>query len=65
MHLLDPIHENPAIDAISTRTVLAKIMTLDEKHDCGVELFMTVHNAQEISGISLCKYLRRYEMLRT
>jgi len=41
-----------------TPTVLAEIMTFDEKHDCGIELFMTVYNTQEISWISLCEDLQ-------
>lgn len=58
MHLLDPIHDNSDVGAILPHTVLAEIMTLDEKHDCSVELFMTVYNAYEISWISLGEYLR-------
>jgi hypothetical protein len=57
--------KKPDIAAILTRTVLAEVMTLDEKHDCGIELFMPVYNTQEISWISLCENLHNHEISRT
>lgn len=40
------------------RTVFAEIMSLDDEHEKGIELLMSVDYAQKISWIPLSKDLR-------
>jgi hypothetical protein len=47
---------------IGGRTVLAEIVTLDEEHNQSIELLMSIHDAQQVPWVSLCKNLLDVEV---
>lgn len=44
--------------------MLAEVMSLDEKHDGGIEFLVTIHDFNEISRVLLCKDLNHDEWER-
>jgi hypothetical protein len=39
--------------------MLAEVMSLDEKHDGGIEFLVAIHDFNEVSRVLLCKDLNR------
>jgi len=55
--------DNILCDSTIRPTMLSQVVPFDNHHDKGIELLMFIHNTQEVSRISLSKYLDFIEPL--